>query len=1324
MVEKKDSDFLNVRETAQRLGVHENTVRNWTREGVLQSAKIPGSRFLRFDAADVDRLARNRGASVASMEEERRTIGSELVDATQLHHWAGTKEAQHLFPELMRRLIAATPGLTDVSIRAGEGVAAPGWDGRADSSGTTYLPAGKLFFEFGVSAQPGRKAEEDYRKRREVPLAADPKEAIFTFATPRRWATASKWESQKEEDGFFAGVRVLDADDLEGWLQQTPAVHHWISERLGRRPRDAETLEQWWSRFREGTAPPLPADLFLAGRDEEKEKLTKLLAGSPTTIAVQAAWREDALAFTCAVVEQLKQDESTPSLLIVRSAEVWDRIAVEPGSMILIPLFDSPAIDLALKAGHQVLIPVGGDQLPRGEHIRLPRPARQGAIKALEVAEIPSDRAYELAALARRSMPALIRTLARDPLIARPQWSRPPEASIFAPLMLVGAWSPAKEDLDIVSRVVGSTWPEIEQALLHWRGSDDPPFIQTGKQWYLASPAEAFLLLHGALTSDVLDRWHEVAKEILLEADPRLELKQDDRPMASLLGKVRDYSSTLRGGLAQGLALAGAAGDVQLSDGEAASDHARIAVREILRAANDDSTARTWTSLADELPLLAEAAPQDFLDAVHEDLDRAEPLLQSMFQDNEQSSALFGSSPHTGLLWALESLCWNSEYLLGATRALARLEVVDPGGRLSNRPLNSLSEVLVGWIRHTAAPLKKKVEAVEQVTKLLPEVGWRLVMALWPSHHGVSSPPHTPRFRDWKPESQGLPISEWVEYSGDLLRLGISLADSSAKRWAELMEHIYPLPSDQRIRLLDAFEEFISNAALEASDQLTLWEGLDREVARHRRFPEANWSMGDEPLVRMEQLAKRLEPEADPSRHAYLFDWNPDLQGFQSRNEEGYAEELAAKRETAMKEVLAADSLSPLETLAERSRAPMHLGFTLGSVASEDFEDVIPWLDSDSSKLREVAASWAGTKLEKEGLPWLREILTRPDMDKPERRVMVAASAPATAEVWDALAEVDSALSEAYWRKMNPWRVDPGDTERAVQELLKANRPWATVDLLSAALHQREKANGDLSHGLFEQVLDAALTSGGDERPAQSPGYEIGQLLDFLDETGYPAEKLLRYEYAFFRLLDHDRHPKALYRQMRESPDLFVQLLARVYRGRSEERRTLNKEEQELAEHAWWVLEHWREVPGRNEDGTIDGDHLEEWVNEARLALAELDRADIGDEMIGRLLSASPAGADGVWPSKPVRELIERIGSTSIETGIEVGVFNSRGITTRSPYDGGNQERELAQEYREWAKETASKWPRTSRVLRSIAESFERDAKRHDVRAEMTGDIE
>jgi len=292
-------------------------------------------------------------------------------------------------------------------------------------------------------------------------------------------------------------------------------------------------------------------------------------------------------------------------------------------------------------------------------------------------------------------------------------------------------------------------------------------------------------------------------------------------------------------------------GSARLSDGVSGTDHARRLVREILSRARGDGSGLTWSSFADVLPLLAEAAPEAFLDAVHDDLDQYKPLLATMFQDADQSSSLYSSSPHTGLLWALETICWSPDCLPEATRALARLHGVDPGGRLTNRPLGSLESVLAGWVRHTAAPLDLKVGAVEQISRQLPDVGWRLILALLPSQHAVLSPPSAPRFRDWKPESRTVLITEWIQYIGHLVRLAIELAGNDAERWAELSEHLGPLPPAERARLLDALDSFADPNSLTTQQRLLLWERLHSVIADHRRFATADWSMDDDSLSAM-----------------------------------------------------------------------------------------------------------------------------------------------------------------------------------------------------------------------------------------------------------------------------------------------------------------------------------------------------------------------------------------------------------------------------------------------------------------------------------------
>jgi hypothetical protein len=115
-------------------------------------------------------------------------------------------------------------------------------------------------------------------------------------------------------------------------------------------------------------------------------------------------------------------------------------------------------------------------------------------------------------------------------------------------------------------------------------------------------------------------------------------------------------------------------------------------------------------------------------------------------------------------------------------------------------------------------------------------------------------------------------------------------------------------------------------------------------------------------------------------------------------------------------------------------------------------------------------------------------------------------------------------------------------------------------------------------------------------------GYEIGQLLDYLEGAGSAPDLLARFEFIFFRLLEDHRQPRALYAALGYDPSLFVDLVSRVYRGKDEPKREINEHDEALAHHAWWVLNQWSAMPGHRDDGTVDGEHLAAWVRALRVA--------------------------------------------------------------------------------------------------------------------------
>jgi hypothetical protein len=203
----------------------------------------------------------------------------------------------------------------------------------------------------------------------------------------------------------------------------------------------------------------------------------------------------------------------------------------------------------------------------------------------------------------------------------------------------------------------------------------------------------------------------------------------------------------------------------------------------------------------------------------------------------------------------------------------------------------------------------------------------------------------------------------------------------------------------------------------------------------------------------------------------------------------------------------------------------------------------------------------------------------------------------------------------------------------------------------------------------------------------------------------------------FIRALDRTEHGiPNLERQLVESPRLFVQVLALAFKRSDDaedppEWRIHNEEQrQALALAAYTLLDRIRRIPGTDENGTIKDADLRTWVTETRALCLELGRTAIGDQKIGQVLSAAPAGADGVWPCEPVRDVLEDVASREIGIGIGVAVYNARG--THNVRDDAADERALADKYRAWSRKVAFGHAYVATVLEEIAQRYDREAER------------
>jgi hypothetical protein len=234
--------------------------------------------------------------------------------------------------------------------------------------------------------------------------------------------------------------------------------------------------------------------------------------------------------------------------------------------------------------------------------------------------------------------------------------------------------------------------------------------------------------------------------------------------------------------------------------------------------------------------------------------------------------------------------------------------------------------------------------------------------------------------------------------------------------------------------------------------------------------------------------------------------------------------------------------------------------------------------------------------------------------------------------------------------------------------------------------------------------------------------YYVAEIFKELDtRSDVPVQKMATLEWRYLSLLEYsERRPKVLVEELSKEPALFLEVLKSVYRpspesGIEESEPEDVKRVEDVAAQAYRLLELWTVMPGTQADGKVDVQALEQWIKIARGLARNAGREDIADVRIGTMLAkASPMGADGVWPAEAVREVLDLFRSKRMIEGFWTGTINRRGVTRRAPDAGGTLERQEAEKYRGWAEAIQFEYPHTANALRSLAESYENDARRED----------
>lgn len=1235
------------------------------------------------------------------------------ITAHHLEEWARrTTISSRDLPKVVGDLVRAScPDIASFRFPSGDKGQVRGFDGHLETtSGGLNVPEGRSYWEFKISRDYKREASAEFeRVSRMVPDEVQ-RDTEFVFVSPWTWDSSDSknkledWESSNSRKYQWKAVRYIDGVKLESWLEACQAVSAWHAKNTFDIALidSARSTDEFWDQFRNYFDPPLTEDVLLCERDDQSEQLIKALLGGPDRISFSADAPDEVIAFAIAAIRKAKPEIRLflEARTIVVDNMTAGRMLLTERNLIYLLRGDAADAPGQFVSRGPSLVPLGRYQRT-GARQALHRPSGQMMGIAMKTMGIPETMAITLARGCGRSLTVLMRHRPGG-RCQPPAWM--PNRDIVLPAILSGGWDTSNElDLRVVQGIAeADDYLRYERKLRTFLDGPDPPLEREGTVWKVRAPIDAFVHIGELIGADHIELLRSAMSAVFSHIEP----EPNPREIIRLSSPPSRHSEWLRDGLATTLLLI-AAWEKQAGLTLGVGAGQRFADELVDSLPGLRTNYRLLASLRNELPLLAEAAPSPLLASLEHMLEGNGEAIRPLFVEVE--GFLSPIAYHTGLLWALETLAWDPEYFHRSVKILARLAAIDPGGRIGNRPINSLREIFILWNPNTNASSIQRMAALDDIAESLPEIGWRLICMLLPSLHGVSSPTARPRLREaGASERPPVTYQELWENQSAVVRRAIRLAGKNVSRWIELIS-VIPIfrPDDQTL----AYEEV--NAALAScgeDERQPLWEKIRDEVLKHEKFATAAWALSPDQLRPLRVIIERYKPSDPIPAVAWLFDtWMLDSHSSQDAADK--------RRVDALRALLADHDLVSVLRLGLEVKLPHTVVQALSAAGASRNQIESLLMDSvradpTSDFPANLATLHREVAGERESEAWLASAM-RTKAWGADTMARLLMGWPNQTSTWHFARHLGDEVATNYWKRLGPHWI-----KGSKRELLRAVLSLLNVGRGRAALGTAFNRLGEVPTRLIYRILDSIMEELSREETQTDSSWELENAFAELDRRVDASDvEVVKREFVFFRALEYGNRPLRLHKVMASDPESYYHLLCLVFRGKHEEIADTEptQADRARAQTSYALLSKFTLVPGQSANA-IDAASLAQWIDRLRELAASADRSDVADAYIGHVLAHSIQDSDGGWPHRVVRDEIERLASESVESGLHTERFNMRGAHWKSLYGGGIEERGFAAQNRGYA-EKAAAWPRTARMLREIAKSWDAHAEYEDVAA-------
>jgi hypothetical protein len=1235
-----------------------------------------------------------------------------LIQSTHLVQWADQKDAELFLPLLIRKLVIASCNkFPDFTMPAIDSIYKPGVDGRClATEGGLYVPQGISFWEFGRGEDFKGKYRRDFDKRALEIAYNEKQEAAFIFVTLRRWVKEPLKDNQAKADEVasdWKSVRIIDADDLESWLEQCPQVAAWLSMHLKIATASVEATDHYWSRIAVLENREISPEFVLAGRQVQKDEIIAFINNGSGRQEVQGTSRDETIAFIIAAYisqgeEQLERFFAR-SIIINDVTTLKEICANQRGLIIIYDSGDDKAIDNIKFQDNKILYPVSYRIHSNGLSIPIAKTA--DFVAQLEAFGIDHRRAYGIARECGKSLTVISRYLSNTP--GRVSWTQGLDVEELIPMFFVQRIDSNKEgDRQIIELLSGEPFEDYIQKIKKWSLIFDKPVIQVANVWQVVAPYDLLFVIGRYITEDQLIRLQDVFFKVLGETDPALDLKPKMRYAAALFNKSSIFSRGLKKGMCNSLVLLNL---FSRNAGLNVSFSIEGKVNYIISQLLYNKEVTFWQSIEGFLNILAEAAPGAYLDALETLIKNYPDVLTAMFDDTQYD--IFTPTYHSHILWSLEALAWDKTYLSRASLILCNLVLIDNGSKTANRPINSLKHIFSIWLPQTYVLPDERWKILNMLSRKNTVAVFQLLLELIPRGRDVGMYNHQPiwRLREYYPLS--VTNKEFADSVAFLAGLSVKLAGNDAGRWAKLVDYVPYFKGVTRQEFLDAF----NNVQDLQGDLYLLRDELYDLTRRHKVYHDKEWALPASDRKQLESIYERLCQRA-VEKHAWCF--NTDMIESRSADRQSIEEmekRILEKRQSALKQVLVEDGITGVLEMASHIKRPFALGHALASIDAGYTDIMVNLLWADELNERQLAISYLNNAGYLKGVAWIEKICnTFTDLSDNRRAQLFSVFSPSN-ELYDII-ESDITQADEYWdtvfKNFQP-HVPDDILERSVITLNKYGRFISSANLMA---YRYKKIDAQIIYDTLDGMISSPPEEGIGTRLNE---YHIGKFFKKLDDANNLVGNMALLEWKYFDLLksdsDHGRGIKYIYQALVEQPKFFAQVLSWIYIPEtgpiSEEVAILGMEGvANRARLADSVLEAWDQLPGQDANGKIDFNILKSWCLEVIDESRKLDRTNKGFYKIGQLLGQLRDGNSN-WPQPEICEMIETLDNEHCNDGFEIGVYNGRGPRVRiGCASDGSVEAAKSNYYKTLSDKLSIEYPVIGRLLQRIAESYIHDS--------------